>query len=527
MITINKKTLLWSAFYVLIFFVLLQNSFSYLDHDLGWHLEVGRQSLIDKDVARADLYDYPLKGTNWVDHEWLTNIFVYLIFDKLGYVSLNIIFVLIIIAALFVINYQLQNYFKKSFPLFALMALEILGIYAMRPHLGIRMQELGILFLALLFLLITHFQKTKNQKLLWAFPLFFLFWINLHASFLVGLFALWSFFFYELLGPKIKNWPLLNFFRFETRLNQQEKTNLFVACLLSTFATFLTPYGLEYFYFLKTYSSSFYLNHITEWLPAWTYPIQHLQLIYSALLASVILLPIFMKEKKRHDIWRLALALFFFLMALRSRRHFPLFFVASLPLVVEYLFYDYRQRENSNHKFFKNSYLLFFALSVSLIVSVQAVEKTNFTNDPFKNQRFCHYYPCGIVDFIDSDKDLSEKRLLNDYSWGGWLIYVRKGKQIFIDGRIPQYEYNGKSFMAEYYDFFDPELIEQKLEEHQVELIAHKHKRPLRVNWLEKRLGLQEEKLNSRPGHFHVFLESSTKWEKIYEDKVGFVYVKR
>lgn len=531
---IDVKFILALAFYILIFFILLQNSFSYLDPDFGWHLEVGKQSLIDKDVARADLYDYPLKGMEWVDHEWLSNIILFLLHEQFGYFFLNVLFALLIVFSFWLFNFYLKSYIQKSVPLLTLLALELVALHGMMPHLGVRLQELGVFFLIIVFWLIARFKKTKNQKQLFFFPLLFILWSNLHASFMVGLVVLWSFFFHELLGPKIKNWPLINFFKFNLELNKKEKIGLFFACLAASISALLTPYGLEYFSFLGTYAGGFYLTHIAEWFPAWSYPVQHYQLIYSALVATVILLPFLLKEKKQLGAWRLALTLLFFYMAFRSRRHFPLFFIVSFPLVLTYLFHGY---ESASSKIltltkkinpFKSPYLNFFVLSVYLVSIVYIIIFTNFTNDPFHNQKFCQRYPCGILNHINNNEEIRNKTLLNDYSWGGWLIYTRPQKQIFIDGRIPQYRYGERSFMEEYFDFFNPEKVETKLAEHDVEMVIYKHTRPFKVNWLEEKIfGLNQEKINSRTNKLEEYLKSSSSWKKVYEDKVGFVYVKK
>ena len=83
-------------FYILVFSFLLNHSFKYLDPDLGWHLKVGQQILEEKAVPGSELYDYTLENKTWVDHEWLLNVFSYWVYDKFGYISLNIFFALLI-----------------------------------------------------------------------------------------------------------------------------------------------------------------------------------------------------------------------------------------------------------------------------------------------------------------------------------------------------------------------------------------------------------------------------------------------
>lgn len=57
--------------------------------------------------------------------------------------------------------------------------------------------------------------------------------------------------------------------------------------------------------------------------------------------------------------------------------------------------------------------------------------------DPFKS--FCGKYPCYAVNFLQKHhQKYLNKKLFNNYNWGGYLIHEYPEKQIFIDGRLPQ-----------------------------------------------------------------------------------------
>ena len=74
--------ILWGLFYFFLFSLLIENSFNYLDADLGWHIQVGKEIVTEKTVPRINHYNYTLEGTNWVDHEWLADALLYYIFNK-------------------------------------------------------------------------------------------------------------------------------------------------------------------------------------------------------------------------------------------------------------------------------------------------------------------------------------------------------------------------------------------------------------------------------------------------------------
>ena len=59
--------------------MLFHNSFSYLDPDFGWHYQVGQEIWQEKQVPLVENHIFPIAGKSWVDHEWLANLFIYLV----------------------------------------------------------------------------------------------------------------------------------------------------------------------------------------------------------------------------------------------------------------------------------------------------------------------------------------------------------------------------------------------------------------------------------------------------------------
>jgi hypothetical protein len=117
MLKLGKKirfiTIFWIFFYFLVFGIILKNSFSYLDPDLGWHLKVGEEIASTGKIPHLNNYNYTFTG-KWVDHEWLINLISFKIFNEFGYIALSIFFALIIIISLIALNLFVRKYFKKT-----------------------------------------------------------------------------------------------------------------------------------------------------------------------------------------------------------------------------------------------------------------------------------------------------------------------------------------------------------------------------------------------------------------------------
>jgi len=184
---INYLTLLWLAFYIFLLALFLRQSYSYLDPDLGWHLQTGQQIVSTLKLPQTNQIDFPVLGQKWIDHEWLSNIVIYEVYSHFGYLALTILFAIIWLAIFVLLNWWLKNrVLKDKFHLGLIMFLEIFGALAIAPHIGVRIQMISTLGLLATIIITNRYQTNSHwPKLLWLIPLFYL-WANLHAGFLAG-----------------------------------------------------------------------------------------------------------------------------------------------------------------------------------------------------------------------------------------------------------------------------------------------------------------------------------------------------
>jgi hypothetical protein len=527
-------------FYLLFLAMLLKNSFSYLDPDFGWHLKVGEETYINKEVPRINHYNYifPESENFWVNHEWLSDYLIFLVYDNFGYIVLNLIFALLVLATLYIVNrFIIKEIIKNEKVVYFLLPLELIGLKAMFPHLGVRVQEISLLFLSLLLIIIYFFEKRalKNKRGYWKtlfflIPLFYL-WANLHAGFLLGMALL---FFY--LGVKLaerilclwKNTKLkvfLNkFFNFKGKISRKAWVLFLLFSVLASLSTLFTPYGLSLYDFLHSYTNTAYLNLISEWLPQFRYPFMYWQLLYIGLVASVLIIALISTKEKKIKPWEFALVLLFIILSIKSKRHFPLLFFISLPFLIESLYQDFKvllpSRSNNKLNLFLKSYISILLICVILMTSLNI----NFTSRPFES--FCHHYPCGAIIFLKERDDLLEANIFNHYGWGGFLIHEYPERPLFIDGRLPQKELKGHSYIEEYGSFYSSEKedLKEKIRHYKLELFLLAKNREVKLNYLDKKLMKLKEENFSSENRLIDFLEEQEGWEKIYEDDISLIY---
>ena len=162
----------------------------------------------------------------------------------------------------------------------------------------------------------------------------------------------------------------------------------------------------------------------------------------------------------------------------------------------------------------------------------------NFNNQPFSN--FCdnrydaHHnlqtlYPCSAVNFLKSHSEYNNLRLLNDFGWGGFLIWDYQGRQLFIDGRLPQAPFENRTILEAYWDFSIADKIGPSLEKYNIKLVLLKTvTSSVKLNWFEKYfLLINEDELNNQKNYLQAYLRGDPQWKIIYTDAISTIYVRQ
>ncbi|MFA6514086.1 MAG: hypothetical protein WCT50_02210 [Patescibacteria group bacterium] len=499
----------WVFFYLLLFIILVKGGFSNLDPDFGWHLKVGQEIATTYQIPQLNTYNYTYHG-NWVDHEWLSNLAIYYIYDHYGYAALVNIFAGLIILILVILNFYVSQVLKDRANFWLIASFQLFGVLAAIPHFGVRIQELALLFVLLVLIIIDHYSRSKNWRVLLFLPPLFFLWANLHASFLIGFFIIFSW-----IGIKLFEKIITK----NGELKQLSSFSLFA--LLSLIVTGLTPYRLELYNFLLGYKNKAYLSLIKEWLPQSSFPFRYDQLIYLALGAVALILYVYFRLQKRQklNIWEIFLSFVFLVLSLKSRRHFPLFFVVSFSLMIDIFSPFFKEIKVAYYNWLK--YLVVFCGCLIAIVQFSA---THFTQTPFSS--FCYNYPCEAIDFLKNNSQYNDDKILNNYDWGGFMIWAIPERKLFIDGRLPQVEFANWTLIQEYYNFFSAGNNQsEKLDEYNIKLIlmSAEDKQITAKKWEKIFFGIKDSDLRA-VNHLRKYLDDENGWEVIYQDKVAKIY---
>lgn len=505
-----KRFFLWLSkrpiyFLVFTFFVFWAKSIIAIDPDFGWRLSTGKL-MIEKGIPYSDPFSYTMPSYAFVDHAWVYDLALAFLYPRIGKIGLGLISTIIVFAAV-IISLSIPGIFEKNtknkslFKLTKLSWLPLtLSLAVILPYSGIRAQAVSWLMAAILLRIILD--STLWKRLKFYLPLFFIFWANLHGSFILG--------------------PILAFTVVALRLPRKEASygDLFIV-ILSFFATLVNPYGLGLW--KEAFSTIFDPNlrfRINEWMPSvFVFDISQSFL----LVLSTLLLFRYRKIVKLELVF---LFLVLLIQALTSRRLVPVWILVALPLTSFGLalfskeIAKIRGAQPRFDKFYN------YTLSASLLFFLFA---SFFTLRSYSNLAEGKYYPAKAVVFLR--QDLPQGNIFSEYGWGGYLIWKLPEKKVFIDGRMPiwknksPFNSESSSAMDDYLEIVNGEIEFEKFsEKYSIDTVLWPtFKRKLEIVSFEK----LSQKLGFNKGDFNFLKNLEEKgWSKIYEDSSSVVFRK-
>lgn len=461
---------------LIIFFIALKPP---IDPDLGWHIGDGIYLFAHRfQPAHQDIFSHSVPNFPLIMHEWASDILIYFIYANFGLLALTIFFALITTAAFLLVSWGLAA--KREYKIIAAM----LGVIASVPILGARAQMISLLGLALVIFIIFRFRRARSYKGIYWLPLIFFIWVNLHGGFAVGLFFLAVYLAVEygkflvssrirqsqkkLVGegtifvavsPQKRIWGM--FKKFWSWIKRRKSVvitrewflaealelgalwRLTAVFSLSALATLLNPYGWRiYIEVVSTIFDKYTKQIIGEWLPVTSSnPMSYQFLIYLTLLAILLLF-----SWRKLDVTYFLVSIPFLFLAFSSWRHMPIFLIVSNPFwvgIVEHLTGRELLRMIS-----RRWALALLIVAAVLIARQQTKDVLARVSSPEKLAG--GDYPYGAVQYLKTHPIPGP--MLNEYNWGGYLIWQYPERKVFIDGRMPSWKMGDFRIFKEFSD---------------------------------------------------------------------------
>ena len=394
------------------------------DPDLWWHLKTGEIIWNTHVIPAVDTFSYTAAGHAWVAQEWLSQLAFYGAWKFDGNTGLMLL--LCAMASLILISgYALCAAYSGNAKVAFLGAMAVwlfstVGL-AIRPHM--------IGYLLLIFeLLVLHLGRSRDPKWFFALPPLFCVWINCHGSFFFGLavagvVSFCSFWDFRLGLLACERW------------DKQNRNALLIALAICVAALFVNPVGPKLIaYPLDVlFNQHVNLNAVSEWQPPHFDSPRGLALL--AVAALTLLLPIF-----RHaeiTLQELLLLTLGFGFAVRHERMLFVFGLLVAPILCRLLSETWEKYRPEQDRILPNAVMVALASAVAIIAfpGRSDLDHQVETGNPVKALEFIRH--SGF-----------SGRMLNEYVYGGYLIWAAPEQKVFLDGRADIYDPAG--LLAEY-----------------------------------------------------------------------------
>ena len=405
------------------------------DPDFWWHLRVGRWMVENGRLPSHDLFTYTVPVHVWTDHEYLTEVLMWLVYSATGAVGIAILFGLVTWAGFWLIYRQVR---RQPFVIVGLGL--ALGALAGWPIWGPRAQMITFALSCLELYWLQGYLSGRSRALNF-FPLVMAVWANLHGGWVIGFAWLGVALVAELVG-----WAW-------DRSNPAHRAHVrFLAIITaaSLVAVLATPHGLSlYLYPFQTQGSVAQQKLIVEWFS----PDFHQT--YLRPFEAMVFIVIAGFALRRPRLYEFLLTMAALGLALQSVRHVALFVAAATPVMIgSYSEYWKELARSRGWKLSLPARPLFAATTAVVLVVVFLVALFKIDSDisPTVQQKLdADSYPIAAADWLAAHPEVGT-RMYNQYGWGGYLayrFYPDPNRRVFIFGEA---ELMGDPLLNQYND---------------------------------------------------------------------------
>ena len=389
------------------------------DPDMWWHLKMGEVIWTSHSIPSTDVFSYTTGHQSSIPQEWLAQLSIYGAYKWSGLTGL-VTWLCAFSSILLIAGYFLCAIYSGNSKV-AFAGAMLIWLFA-TIGFSIRPQLIGYLFLTLELVLI-HLGRKRNPRWFWGLPILFAVWINCHGSFflgivVVGIFLFTSFFSFRLGSLVAQSW--------EPHCRQV----LVYALCLTVVALFLNPDGTkQILYPLNTIlHQPIGLANSEEWMPTQLTDARGVALL--VVLVSSLLIGVMHRDELYWDeVLLIALGTW---LGVSHQRTLFVFGILTAPILTRQISDSWDDYNAAKDRAWPNAVLI--AISVFVVILA-------FPSRQGLMQQVAKDNPVRAVEFIKANH-LSGP-MLNDYLYGGYLIWAAPEYPVFIDGRSDVYEWSG------------------------------------------------------------------------------------
>ncbi|MCX5697554.1 MAG: hypothetical protein NTU54_06290 [Candidatus Omnitrophica bacterium] len=405
---------------VILCFFLFAFSSTKADPDLWGHLKFGQDIFSSLSVPRYDTYSYSSFGAPWINHEWLSELILYIIFKLAKSLGL-VIFKLF--SALSIASFIYISLSKNTKSVYLKLILMILCFSILWSGFAIRPQIFTFLLFTLLIFLLDRFENTADTRWIYCLPAIFLLWPNLHGGFITGVGFLLLYDVFKICERKFTPAPI-GISVGSPQLVRGFPHGLIGITLLSLLATLVNPYGIG-FYSFTIRAITMPRPLITEWQMV---PLGLEYVNYFALCAIAALGFLFSKRRRSYfEASAILIAVYF---SFIHKRHIVLLVILVLMYIPKYIdSFSGKWLARAENRYSQRVFIpIFAALSLYFLLAAFYSGNRLFT------LVIPSQFPVNAVTFIKQNN--ISGNIFSNFNWAQMCIgELSPGSKVFIDGR--------------------------------------------------------------------------------------------
>ncbi|HEY1421242.1 MAG TPA: hypothetical protein VGG90_11120 [Candidatus Dormibacteraeota bacterium] len=457
------------------------------DPDFWWHLRIGRWMVDNGRLPATDIFTFTVPNHVWTDHEYLTEILMWLTYSTFGITVLCIAFGLITWAGFWLMYRQVR---KQPFVIVGT-GLAI-GAIAGSPIWGPRAQMITFALSCLQLYWLQGYLSGRSRALTY-FPLVMILWANLHGGWVIGFVWLGVALIAEVVGWA---WDRSN------PAHRMHVRFLLIITAASAVAVAATPHFLSlYPYPFQTEGSIAQQKLIVEWFS----PDFHQ--VYLRPFEAMFFLLIAGFAFRRPTLYEFLLTLLALGLALQSVRNVALFVAATTPVLINTYSEIWKEVAQSRKWTLtlppRPLFAAITAIMLLVIAGTTALHISGSISPSAQRNLDATTYPVAAADWLAAHPEVGT-RMYNQYGWGGYLadrFYPEANRRVFIFGEAALM---GDPLLNEYEDVqtLRPDW-QQVLDSSKVDYIVYNRGEAL------------ANVLATEPG-----------WKLVYEDSVAVIFVR-
>ncbi len=390
------------------------------DPDFWWHLRIGQWMVQNGRLPSRDIFTYTVPAHAWTDHEYLTEIVMWLVYSSTGLVGISLMFGVVTWIGWWFIYRQV---YRQPFVIVGIGL--ALGAVAGDPIWGPRAQMITFALSCVELYWLQAYLSGRSRALTF-FPFLMVLWANLHGGWVIAFVWLGI-----AIGAELIGWVW-------DRSNPAHLRHVrFLAIIFgaSAVAILATPNGLGlYLYPFNTVGSVAQERLIVEWFS----PDFHQRYLWP--FEAMILIAIGGFALRRPTLYEFLLTLAAIVLALQSVRNIALFVAAVTPVIINTYSAYWKELASARRwrlaQPARPGFAVVTALTLVVITGATAIHVAGDINPGEQASIQDANYPVGAADWLAAHPDVGTK-MFNQYGWGGYLayrFYPQPNRHVFVFG---------------------------------------------------------------------------------------------